>query len=140
MNKTILLIDDDDAFQYMFRRTCRRIKEISAVYTANHGQDGLDFLEKSLLVPPLPDITQYIFVDINMPVMNGFEFLEKYKIMRLNNSAAMSNIVVVAILTSSMNQKDQDRALKLGVSKFYLGKPENIQGAYDMLTEVFRSI
>jgi CheY-like chemotaxis protein len=103
----ILLIDDnlDDNFFHSLI-----IKEAGAaeiIKTAVNGEKALEYLEKSKGDPiqyPFPDL---IFLDINMPRINGFEFLEKAR-----EKKYFENVkpVVVVMLTSSLNPTDEKRA------------------------------
>ena len=70
--KQILLIDDDIDDQDIFRDA---VQELNADLICIIADNGLDGLSKTKL-PPAPDL---IFIDINMPVMNGFQYLEAIK-------------------------------------------------------------
>jgi CheY-like chemotaxis protein len=106
-HKTILLIDDDEDDQLIF------VDAINAVYsdvmclTASNGMDGFTHLENSSHAPSL------IFLDLNMPVMNGFEFLE-----RLKKNDTLKNIPVV-IYTTSDSPLDKKNTLAAGAVLFF---------------------
>ena len=67
--KSILLIEDNEYDQFFFTKALREIENAVLYHIANNGQEALDRLHKS---PVLPDL---IFTDINMPVMDGVECL-----------------------------------------------------------------
>lgn len=71
--RSIFLIDDDEDDQLLFDDALKRIDAGLKLFTAENGIEALKLLE-----PPqiFPDI---IFLDLNMPVMNGFEFLGEFK-------------------------------------------------------------
>ncbi len=71
--KKIFLIDDDEDDQFMFKEVIESINPTLQCETATNGKIALDKLKVSA---SLPDI---IFLDLNMPVMNGFDFLIQIK-------------------------------------------------------------
>lgn len=123
MGKHLLFIDDDSAFLYLLERTCRKIDEVSKVSTASHGKDALDQLDELLKMGhELPDIA---FIDINMPIMDGFEFLEHF-IQRRDQFLELREIIPIVMLTSSNNGKDKEKAFSTGIVTQYIIKPSNI--------------
>jgi CheY-like chemotaxis protein len=73
-NLTVMFIDDSESDRVLFRHVLSFIDDTIDYITAIDGKDGLDYLNSS--EAKIPD---YIFVDINMPRINGIEFLEKIK-------------------------------------------------------------
>jgi CheY-like chemotaxis protein len=71
--KHILLVDDDEDDQYLFARVVSRIQPSATLSTAANGRMALE------LLPRLPHPPDLIFLDLNMPVMNGMEFLSAIK-------------------------------------------------------------
>jgi CheY-like chemotaxis protein len=105
----ILLIDDDVDDQLYFRDAVNEINPSITCEIANNGKEALQQIE----IPPLPDI---IFLDLNMPVMNGFECLSSLK-----KKGRYQDIPVV-IFTTSKNADDISRTRELGAS-FFFTKP-----------------
>jgi CheY-like chemotaxis protein len=118
----ILLIDDDKDDQFFFIRALKDFDSTIVCQVANDGLKGLIFLENN----PNPDI---IFLDLNMPKMNGFDFLEKIK-----KDEKMKNIPVV-IFTTSNHYKDIKKAGELKAVAF-LTKPNNINNLSAKLSQV----
>ena len=114
-HKNILLIDDDYLDVISIQRALSKINLDHTLYVAHNGEEALDMItgtsEKKL--PGFPD---FIFLDINMPKMNGFEFL---RIIR--NYYTMKNIHVF-IMTTSLEDYDIREAERLGISG-YIVKP-----------------
>jgi len=102
--KRILLVDDDADDQEFFIEAISRIENATLFEVANNGKEALQKLEDT---NHLPDI---IFLDINMPVMNGIECLHA-----IINNPLTKNIPVV-ILSSATPQKDLAR--KIGAKAF----------------------
>ena len=97
MSKTILLVEDDQDDQEFFVEAVNKIENVSLYQIANNGQEALDKLQKQSLYPDL------IFMDINMPLMNGMDcLLEIIKDPRIQN-------IPVIMLSTSNNQQDEAR-------------------------------
>jgi len=97
----ILLVDDDAEDNYFHQIVIDEMNITERIEIALNGVEALNFLKKENQTPP--DI---IFLDINMPKMNGWEFLEVYEELRADQKAK----VVVVMLTTSINPSDRKRA------------------------------
>lgn len=106
---SILTVDDDENDLFVCSYTIRRFDPQIIVLKAMNGLEALTVLRQTT-----PDA---IILDINMPVMNGFEFLEHY----LRDFG--THMPVVAMLTSSHHANDRERALRYGFVKSYFEKP-----------------
>lgn len=102
--KSILLVEDDKDDQYFFIKALSEMDDVSLFSVANNGQEALDLLRAAETLPAL------IFMDINMPVMNGVECLSEMVV-----DPRIRDIPVV-ILTTSTEQREH--VLKLGASAF----------------------
>ncbi|MDO1451536.1 response regulator [Rhodocytophaga aerolata] len=112
---SILLIDDDAVTNFLHKCLLDELKVASKVYICENGQKALDFLQDCAQRQAWPAL---IFVDINMPVMNGMEFLEEYKARNYHQLFPG----VVKVLTTSVNPKDIEKITRLGIAP-YLEKP-----------------
>jgi CheY-like chemotaxis protein len=100
--KVILLADDDSDDREMFHEALEIVdKDITCYSTVN----GSELLEKIYTLEKEPDL---IFLDMNMPVMNGWQCLEILKI-----AERYRDIPVIMISTSS-HQKDMETSIRLG--------------------------
>jgi CheY-like chemotaxis protein len=115
--KTVLVVDDDSIFHFLIRKMLLSIGiTANLIQTALSGKQALDHLVTCQLSgTPLPDI---ILLDLNMPMMGGFEFLEAYKKLPFIEDSKIR----IIIISSSLNDRDIDRSLQLGASR-YLTKP-----------------
>jgi CheY-like chemotaxis protein len=114
--KKVLLIDDDYINNFMNELLLQDMKVAEEVVTLTNGQDALKYVMNT--ATDANTCPELILLDINMPVMNGFEFLEE--LTRLE-TCAMENMSVV-MLSSSYNKKDVDEARKYNVAA-YFNKP-----------------
>lgn len=110
--KSILLIDDSKPINFYNQKIINTSKEVNSVSIAENGLDALDFLKKN----QFPNI---IFLDINMPKMNGFEFLDKYSDI---NPKLRKNTIIVILSTTNM-EKDKIRAEQTGLVYDFIEKP-----------------
>ncbi len=108
--KRILLVDDDETSNFLNELLIKGMDIVEEVSVAFNGQEALHYLQNDSGTFP-----QLIFLDLNMPVMDGFEFLEAFE-------KTHTTKVPVFILTSSNNFKDYERAKNFDVAG-YLIKP-----------------
>jgi CheY-like chemotaxis protein len=109
--KHIILADDDIDDIESFQSAVAECQENIKVATAEHGVKLIDLLENE----PLPDI---VVLDLNMPLMNGFECLKA-----IRQNKRYDNLPIL-ILSTSTSQKDIDYCLANGAS-YYVVKPES---------------
>jgi len=115
--RSILLVDDDDTTNYLNRKLLQRLAVADDVLVALDGEEALRVLENEC-ADGGPTCPALIFLDINMPGMNGFEFLEAYQRLPLSQREA----IVIVMLTTSVHPQDLDRLEALPVRAF-LNKP-----------------
>ena len=124
MTKKVIMIDDneDDLFftQIVFERSGLDVD----LQKFTSAKDALAFFESAELCEPA-----LVLLDINMPGMSGFDFLEAYEHLLANKRAS----VVVVMLTSSIDDRDKERALRFSSVKAFLSKPIEPQGAPGLL-------
>lgn len=126
----ILLIDDDAAVNFIHERVINKSGCCNKVAIARNGQEGIDFLTTKVDGKyPQPDL---IFLDINMPVMNGWEFLEAYKELEKEQKGRE----VIVMLTTSLNPDDQDKANQNANIDAFHPKPLNIENLNNILDKV----
>lgn len=114
----ILLIEDDSLDIMHVERTFKKLNIIHKLYVAKNGQEALSLLKGEGVekIYPLPSL---IMLDINMPKMDGFEFLSI-----LRSDEELKDIKVF-IMTTSNQEEDKNMAKALGVSG-YIVKPLNL--------------
>ena len=114
--KNVLLVDDDSVFNFLNKEILSRLGVVSDIHTALNGKQAIDlFRDYFGRSKPLPDV---ILLDLSMPIMDGFGFLEAFGRLDLPDK----DHVKIIIVTSSDNGDDKRRAKAFGVSQ-YLTKP-----------------
>ncbi len=110
--KCILLIDDDEPTNILHQIIIEDAGVTGEVKVVQNGLDALEYLKKcknsKSSEAVLPDL---ILLDINMPGMNGFEFLESYQKL----PPELRTGIVIVMLTTSLNPYDMEKLNKLGV-------------------------
>jgi len=120
---TILLVDDDEDDQCIFIDLIKDIRQEVQCFTAD---DGLQALEKLRELVPAPGL---IFLDLNMPFINGFECLE-----RIRQDNRLKTIPVV-IFTTSQSDSDLKKANDNGADLF-LSKTADLRSLRDSLRNI----
>lgn len=110
----ILLIDDDEPTNFLNRMVIEEVDCALRVEIMQNARDALRYLTNTTPEGdyPRPDL---VFLDINMPAMDGWEFIERYNQL----SAEQKARIIVVMLTTSFNPEDELKARKIsGVSGF----------------------
>ena len=116
---TVCIVDDDDVYQFTVKYEIERTDLVGEIKSFSDGEQAIHFLKQAAHSPALlPDI---LFLDINMPIMDGWDFLEEFA--QLNPS--LDKKVIIYMVSSSINQKDVDRAKKINEVTDYIIKPIN---------------
>ncbi|MBD1366788.1 response regulator [Mucilaginibacter sp. ZT4R22] len=115
-NVTACIIDDDDIFIYGFKKFIEIRGVFAEILHFSNGQEAIDYLKNPFYADNLPDI---IFVDINMPVMDGWEFTRKFEEIK----SRMGKKICVYAISSSVDINDINRAKNNPVIEDYILKP-----------------
>jgi CheY-like chemotaxis protein len=123
--KAILLVEDDQVDAMTVRRALKELHVTNRLEHMENGEDALAFLRDTTkkIRPCL------ILLDLNMPIMNGIEFLQEVK------TDAELKCIPVVVLTTSDEQKDKLESFKLSIAG-YMRKPVD----YRQFVEIIRTI
>lgn len=116
MPKSILLVEDDADDRMLFTDALNELSSDVQLKTANHCDDGIDFLIK-----PQDDLPDLVVMDINMPGKNGLECLAD-----IRNHARLRKLPVVIFSTDTDEAVIRD-AYRRGAN-LYISKPNSFQG------------
>lgn len=126
----VLLVEDDEVDVMNVQRAFRRNRIDNPLYVANDGLTALSMLRGNGYEPPLvPEYRRLVLLDINMPKMNGLEFLQA-----LRQDESLKSTPVVVLTTSDADQ-DRLEAYRLNVAGYIL-KPVT----FSVFSEVVASL
>ena len=130
----VLLVDDNADDNFFHTKAIQKSGVAQSVAECHNGIEALNFLlrkEESNDNYPRPDL---IFLDINMPKMNGWEFLEEYEKLAENVKGGP----VIVMLTTSINPRDEEKVKKYNVMKGFLKKPLRVHDIEKIMDEYFQ--
>lgn len=129
---SVCIIDDDIIYHFLAKEEIEFTNMVEKIMFFSNGDKAIQFLTATLgNIDPavLPDI---IFLDINMPVMDGWEFLEAYAVLK---PRLVKNITIY-VVSSSTDIRDFDRARAISEVSDYIIKP--VSG--NQLEKIFKSL
>jgi CheY-like chemotaxis protein len=124
--KTVCVIDDDKIYVYGLKKLISIKQLCPNLIEFPNGQEAIDFLNNPENQHQLPDI---ILLDINMPVMDGWGFMERY----VEIMPRLGKKIVVYMVSSSINDEDIKRAKSISQISDYVIKPVS----QDKLVQLF---
>lgn len=123
-NRPILLVEDDHVDILTIKRALKEIAVANPIVTRENGEDALAYLRDPASARPC-----IILLDLNMPIMNGLEFLQQAK-----HDEQFRSIPVI-VLTTSEEQHDKVNSFSLGVAG-YMAKPVDYRRFVDMMRSI----
>ncbi|MCA1745177.1 MAG: response regulator [Bacteroidales bacterium] len=114
---TLYVVDDDNTFQFLAGEVIKSTNAVNKIKYFSNGAEAISYLESVIAEPAnLPEV---IFLDLFMPVMDGWGFLQEYT--RLKPS--LSKKITIYILSSSIDPNDVERAKSITDVSDYIIKP-----------------
>jgi CheY-like chemotaxis protein len=110
------IIDDDEIYLFSVKKVIEINKLSEMVMEFRNGQEAIDFFSTCSDHKKLPDV---ILLDINMPVMNGWEFIEAFQKLK----PSFPKDIMLYVVSSSVDRTDVDKAKSLSNVNDYLVKP-----------------
>ena len=115
--KSCCLIDDDPIFIYGTKRLIGQIEFSEEIIVFNNGEQAIDGIKEMVAKGVmLPDV---IFLDLNMPIMNGWEFLDEF----LKLPPESIDHISMYILSSSVDPRDLEKVKEYSIINNYILKP-----------------
>jgi len=128
--KCVLLIDDDEPTNLFNSAIILEAGCTEKIQSCSSGPEGLAYLKSEMNGKhPKPEI---IFLDINMPGMDGWEFLDEYNKLPISQKGE----IIVVMLTTSLNPEDKIKAVEYG-AKGFSNKPLTVEGINGIIGTYF---
>jgi CheY-like chemotaxis protein len=128
----VLLVDDDQTTNYLNQLLLNKLNVADHILVAKDGREALDLLATHCS-PLTPQCPRLILLDVNMPGMNGIQFLESYKQLPL----AAQHAIVIVMLTTSLHPRDVQRVEELDTVAGFVNKPLTAAKIEAILAEHF---
>lgn len=111
------IVDDDEIYQYTIKKTIKSLNLANSIIAFSDGEEALNFMIENLNKDEeLPDI---ILLDINMPIMDGFQFMEEY----IKIKPKLGKKIIIYMVSSSVDIADIERAKRISEISDYIIKP-----------------
>jgi len=114
--KTVCVIDDDEIYVYGLKKLISIKQLCPDLIEFKNGKEAIDFLMDPQNDHQIPDI---IFLDINMPVMDGWDFMESF----VKIKPRLGKKITIYMVSSSVNDQDIERAKNIAEITDYISKP-----------------
>lgn len=117
----VLFIDDNELDNFINEKMIEAHFYAKKVYVSTNGKSALEFINNLLISDGASHGTypEVMFIDLNMPIMDGFEFIENFK--KINDAKLLACKIV--ILTSSISNSDKSKVEKFGNDIVFVNKP-----------------
>lgn len=130
IKKNLMLIDDDQDYTFIAAKIINQTNAITVNKIFSNGLDALNFLkENASKTDTLPDI---ILLDLSMPVMDGWQFLEEF----VHITPQIKKKITVYVCSNSISCSDIDKAMKISSVSDYIIKPVTKEKLIPILKEV----
>jgi CheY-like chemotaxis protein len=128
--KTLGIVDDDKIYTFLVKKTIEQTDLVGMIKIFDHGLDAINFLKKNADNPDtLPEI---ILLDLSMPVLDGWGFLEEYILLSPN----LGRKITIYIISSSISPYDIAKAKSISLVTDFIIKPIS----KEKLIEIFKKL
>lgn len=125
--KSLFLVDDDEIFTFLTKRTIEETQLVDQIKIFSNGQDAIDFLERAAGNKELlPDV---ILLDINMPILDGWGFLEEFILLK----PTIGKKITIYVVSTSISPYDFERAKNVSEVSDFVIKPITKLGLINIL-------
>lgn len=129
--KNACIIDDDDIFRFIMKKHIMNQGLAENILSFENGREAIDYITANRLeIDALPDV---IFLDINMPVMDGWDFVLEYNELKKR----IVKDATVFMISSSVDDRDISRANNTEVITEYVTKPLDKERISDLMEKTF---
>ncbi|MDQ3535908.1 MAG: response regulator [Bacteroidota bacterium] len=128
----IMLVDDDDVSNYLTQGLIQKMEFSGELSVYKNGDEALNYIRDCMFHHDTAECPELVLLDINMPIMDGFEFLEEFEKLQKNHNKD----IPVIILTTSGYKFDVQKAKSYKVAG-YINKPLTIDKLQEVMRENF---
>lgn len=126
----IYLIDDDPIYRFTFEVNFKRLGDQYKLKCFGDGEEAIIFIKDQMSnAIELPDI---VFLDINMPIMDGWDFMDEFVEIKSN----LAKLPLIYMVSSSVDQKDVDKSKTYSEITDYLVKPVTMVKINELITSL----
>jgi CheY-like chemotaxis protein len=126
----VCLIDDDDIYQFLLKKELRHTNLVERINLFSDGRKAMEYFKENLdNQDTLPDV---IFLDINMPIMNGWRFLEEFKSLKNH----INKKIIIYMVSSSFDDRDVQRSQEYSEVTDYIIKPVKRSNLISVLEDI----
>jgi CheY-like chemotaxis protein len=132
--RSILLVDDDEVTNFINVELVNEMQVTEHLQVCENGQEAMDYLVKAHSgTDPDCHIPDLIFLDLNMPVMNGLQFLEAYK-----NEFANSSTIITMLSTTQIQEEVFQTLMATNLVVSFIEKPLTNEKVQDLVNGILR--
>lgn len=113
----VALIDDDEIEKFIGSKVIESTNLVNRIKTFSNGEEAINFLKSNSKKPDL--LPEIILLDLNMPIMDGFEFLQKYIMLE----PKLGKKITIYVVSSSISKSDIERINQISEVTDYIIKP-----------------
>jgi len=128
--KNVMLVDDDYATNYLHQLFLEESERVENIMVAKSADEALSILKDGLATENIPEI---IFLDINLPAKNGWEFIDEYS--EIVGEASKNSKVIM--LSTSENPRDMEKSKEYKLIKEYRIKPLSVPIINEIVDKYF---
>jgi CheY-like chemotaxis protein len=130
MIKSLTLVDDDDVFVFLTKKIIQQTNLVELIRVFGNGLDALNFIKENIQQPEaLPEI---ILLDLSMPIMNGWQFLDEFT--KINENIGKK--ITIYVCSSSISPDDIARARTISEVSDFIIKPITKDKLVDMIKSI----
>jgi len=115
--RRVCLIDDDPVYTFVVKKILKHIRQSNQLINFPNGELALNWLKSNMSESSV--LPELILLDISMPVMNGFEFVESFETLPVEKKQGIS----IFMLSSSINENDIAKVRGYSSIKQFINKP-----------------
>lgn len=115
--KNLMIIDDDDVFVFLTKKTIAQVNFVENIKVFDNGLDSINYIKENRENPDL--LPEVIFLDLSMPIMDGWQFLDEYILLE----PKIEKEIIIYVISSSISPDDLKKAKSIKVVTDFIVKP-----------------